>query len=300
MRDLIGERATILSGRSLLLAMSFAATVLLEAGGVHADDGELAQAATNPAAPLIQLQIQDSFTPSSQGVDGWSNTGILQPVIPFTLGDDYYFQSIITRTTIPFVSTAEVAGTDGNKRKNGLGDTTILAVPAHKEDVSSGADFWQWGPLAAMQIPTATSSATGSGKWAAGAGLMVIRNLPNVWTDGDAIQLGAYGYNLWSFAETRSNSTDVNNIHFAPIAFYHFDKLFNHRGWYLGLPDELWKYDWEKQELVTAPAGLRLGKVFTIGDQSVNVFGQSWWNAASSDGAADWNAKLNLTLLFPK
>lgn len=188
-----------------IAVVSFSGLIGSSSSPWAADD--LATRATNPAAPLIQLQLQDSFTPSSHGVDGWANSGIVQPVMPFVLGDDYYFQSIITRTTIPFVSTGEVAGKNGKKRKNGVGDTTVMIVPAHKQAMGTGGNGFEWGPIAAIQLPTGSTRATGSGHWAAGPGLLAILSFNSVAAEGDALQIGGFGYNIWSFAETRSTTS---------------------------------------------------------------------------------------------
>ena len=60
----------------------------------------------------------------------------------------------------------------------------------------------------------------------------------------------------------------------------------------------MWTYDFEESEFTLIPLGARLGKVFSIGKQPVNVFLQSWYNAA--DSGEDYSIKFNFTLLFPK
>ncbi len=65
-----------------LLAPFFLAS--MSASGAVAQDkkggGSLASDATNPAAALIQLQLQDQFVPSTENADGVANTFIVQPV----------------------------------------------------------------------------------------------------------------------------------------------------------------------------------------------------------------------------
>ena len=61
---------------------------------------ELATKATNPIGDMIQVQLQNQYSPSVWGLDGHSNAAIIQPVVPF----DLPFESmpkLITRTTIP-------------------------------------------------------------------------------------------------------------------------------------------------------------------------------------------------------
>ncbi len=45
------------------------------------DKASLANQATNPAAALIQFQLQNIFAPSNRGASGYANTFIVQPVI---------------------------------------------------------------------------------------------------------------------------------------------------------------------------------------------------------------------------
>ena len=58
----------------------------------------------------------------------------------------------------------------------------------------------------------------------------------------------------------------------APVVVYHFDMLFGQKGWYTGLPDDLWTYAFEEGEFTSIPLGGRLGKVFKFGKQPVNAF----------------------------
>jgi hypothetical protein len=159
--------------------------------------GSLASNATNPAAALIQLQLQDQFVPSTANADGAANTFIIQPVYPFVLKNEIYFNSIITRTTNPIVTTPDLPGVG---RTTGLGDTDTLVVPVHKTPTGGKGEFFQWGPIAAATIPTATDDETGSGKLSLGPGLLGFRNFTNVFKDGDSFLIGGFGYQQWSVA----------------------------------------------------------------------------------------------------
>lgn len=50
--------------------------------GKTADPSALAKEASNPAAPLTQVQIRDILLPSVPGTDGATNLLQIQPVIP--------------------------------------------------------------------------------------------------------------------------------------------------------------------------------------------------------------------------
>jgi hypothetical protein len=287
--------------RSLVAFTTILAPIILaslSASSAVAQDkkggGDLGTQATNPASSLIQLQLQDQFIPSTQNASGVANTGIIQPVYPFVLGKDYYFQSIITRTTVPIVTTPDLPSLG---RTTGLGDTVFLAAPVHKTPIGNEGEFFTWGPVGATTIPTATEDETGSGKLSLGPGLLGFRNFTKVFNDGDSLLVGGFGYQQWSIAGEGSRQ-DVSKFFVSPVLVYHFDSLFGQKAWYAGLPDDLWTYDFKKSEFTSIPLGARLGRVFSIGKQPVNAFLQSWYNAA--DSGADYTIKFNFTLLFPK
>lgn len=259
----------------------------------HPPSHDLSSQATNPAAPLVQLQLQNVFIPESDNSSGYANQFIIQPVLPFHLSDDGYFPNFITRWTLPVVSTANPDGPLGSTTE--LGDLTAIGAFAHAHKVSDTFGF-EWGPIAATQVPTATSNRTGSGKLSLGGGLMLIggKKLAN----GDSIQFGGYGYNLWDVAGS-SGRADVNQMSLGPVVVYHFAQFLGQPGWYAGWTDELMSFDWEKGGEASIPVGARLGRVFNIGKQPVNVFLQADQHVARRGTEAKWDIKFNMTLLFP-
>ena len=118
--------ATVLIALPFLTAPAFAQ----EAKGGDTK-GDLTTKATNPVGALIQLQLQDLYIPSSNNSSGYANTAIIQPVVPFDLGGESYFQGIITRTTMPIVTTPEV---NDNRETGGVtarnGSSRIFPISA--------------------------------------------------------------------------------------------------------------------------------------------------------------------------
>ena len=90
------------------------------AGDPPAGQGSLAEAATNPIANMVQFQIQDVYAWDSHNSSGYANNIIIQPVIPIALPWEAV-PVLITRTTIPYVSTPDLG--PGVNRKHGFGDT---------------------------------------------------------------------------------------------------------------------------------------------------------------------------------
>lgn len=252
------------------------------------------------------MQLQDQLTPESKGLDGVANSAILQPVYPFVIGPEYFFHSIVTRTTIPLVTTAKLPQPGGGtKSYTGLGDTTIIAVPVHRAAYGTKkGEFYDFGPVLATQLPTATSTRTGGGTWNGGIGPLGLINFVDVFTGNDSLLVGGFGYNVWDIAPTRDGAGNVSKAFFAPVLVYHFEELFGQTGWYTAAPDDLWEYDWKLGRFITAPVGARLGKVFAIGKQPVNMFFQGWWNAANALNSSnvlagpEYTFKLNITFLF--
>lgn len=248
----------------------------LHCGTALADDA-LAKKATNPIGDMIQVQLQNQYSPNSWGVDGHSNAAIVQPVVPF----DLPFESMpkmITRTTIPYVTTADLPATG---RVNGLGDTVFLGFGLPK--MKSKGVMVGIGP--ALLLPTATKDETGTGKWAAGPAAVYInmQHKKSMW--------GAMAYGLWDFAGD-SDRSYVSQINIQPILNKYFAG-----GWYLGLQDVPWAYTNGKWNV---PIGPRFGKVTKLGSQHLNVFGGTYYNPVNTDGTAKWSFKLSVSLLFPQ
>jgi hypothetical protein len=159
-----------------------------------------------------------------------------------------------------------------------------------------------WGPIGTVQIPTASDERTGTEKFSIGPGLIAMGSKKNIFTKGDVLQFGAWGYNLWSVFGEESR-TNVNKFFAAPVITYHFADFFGQKGWYLRWTDELMSFDWNStfdSDTVSIPVGAALGKVFSIGKQPVNVFLGSDYYAAHRGSDPKWDIKLNVTFLFPE
>ena len=124
----------------------------------------LAAAATNPISNLIQFQMQNSYSPHSYNASGYSNIGIIQPVIPVKLGWEKV-PLLVTRTTLPYISTPDLD--EGVGRKDGFGDIVAQGyfLPKLKtKGVMAGLGY-------NLTIPSAgDNDYVGSGKWSLGPG----------------------------------------------------------------------------------------------------------------------------------
>jgi hypothetical protein len=244
----------------------------------------LAAAATNPIANLVQFQLQDQYNWDNHKSSGYSNQFLIQPVAPFKMPFEKV-PLLITRTTLPYVSTPDL-GSPVN-RKHGFGDTTFLAIGLPKLNL----DKQMVGVGISSVIPTAgDNDSTGNGKWQLGpAAVYFNQQIPQ-------LQWGALGWHRFTVGETSSGS-DKKNVTVSsiqPILIKHWGK-----GWYAGLQDVTWDYN-HKSGKWTLPTGPRVGKVMKLGSQPVNLFGAVYYNPNSDGPTSTWTAKINLTLLFPK
>ena len=245
----------------------------------------LAEAATNPIANLIQFQVQNSYSGSNHNSSGYSNVTTLQPVIPVKLPWEKV-PLLITRTTLPYITTPNFNGPEDRKR--GFGDTTLLGLLSPKlktKGVQVG-----FGPT--LVIPTGGDNEfVGSGKWQAGPAVLYINmQIPN-------IQWGIFAFQLWDFASTSSGSDrqGVSKLSLQPFITYHFGK-----GWYVSTPDVPQIYDFNSDKWTWSLGG-QLGKVTKLGKIPAKLFGAFYYNPEDDNGPnAEWTAKFNITFLFPE
>ena len=132
--------------------------------GQEQGDQDLAKATQNPLASMISLPFQNNTNFGIGPDDDTQNILNIQPVWPFSLGEDWNF---VTRTIIPVISQPGVA--PGESRTNGLGDISFTGWASPKD---SGK--WLWGAGAALVLPTATDDVLGSDKWSIGPSVVVL------------------------------------------------------------------------------------------------------------------------------
>jgi hypothetical protein len=245
----------------------------------------LAEAATNPIANLMQMQLQGTYNFENHNASGYSNVATLQGVIPVNLSYEAV-PLMINRTTVPFVTTPDL-GEPAN-RKNGFGDTSFLNLflpRLETEGVQVGLGF-------NSVLPTAGDNEfTGSGKLQIGPSAVFIN------MQRPSLQWGMFAYQLWDFADGPSGSDrdDVSALSLQPFVTQHFKG-----GWYIGTPDTPQTYNFKTDKWTWALGG-QVGRVMKLGTQSIKPFGEVLYNPEDGNGPnAEWTAKFNLTFLLPK
>lgn len=272
---------------ALLLGTSLARTFGADAPPVVSDTGtaqassdqmgELAKKLNNPAASLISVPVQNNFDfGGGPNDDGFQYKLNVQPVIPFTLNDDW---KILSRTIVPYIYQEDRIGTSS---QSGLGDSTVtLWLSPEKE--KPGAPIWGFGPI--LQIPTATDDLLGSEKWGGGPSAIFLKQ-SHGWT------VGVLAQHLWSFAG-ESSRQDVSATFIQPFINFttksHTTFGFNTES----------TYDWENEEW-TVPLNLFVTQLVKIGNMPVNFQLGGRYYADKPGGGPDWGLRFTVTFVFPK
>jgi len=245
--------------------------------GQEKNDEDLAKATQNPLASMISLPFQNNTNFGIGPDDDTQNILNIQPVWPFSLGEDWNF---ITRTIIPVISQPGVA--PGESRTNGVGDVTFTGWVSPK---NSGK--WVWGVGGALVMPTATDDRLGNDKWSVGPSVVVL-TMPGKWVIGSLIS------NVWSVGG--SGDQDVNFFTWQYFINYNMDN-----GWYLtSAPIITANWEADSDNTWTVPFGGGLGKIFRIGKQPLNAQVSAYYNVETPASGADWQLRLQLQMLFPK
>jgi hypothetical protein len=267
----------------LTLFILFSATSVIAAEG-GGDD--LRAKAQNPVSSMYSLPLKltlDFGAPDDEAV--FFN---VNPVLPVTVGD----WNLVNRIIIPAIVSVDgfIGGTPdipegapSQDRETGLGDInySLYFSPADAKGM-----IWGLGP--SINLPTANKDQLGSGKWSGGAAGVVLLQ-PKWGTYGGLIR------QLWSFAGDDDRS-DVNQFLIEPFLNYNLEG-----GWYL-ITDMIITANWDapSSQRWTVPIGGGIGKLFTIGKQTINSRLEAYYMVEKPDNAPDWQIIFTWQFLFPK
>jgi hypothetical protein len=256
----------------------FIITILLTANNsINADTNtELAAQTADPGASLIQLTLQETYSPTNHKGKGYSNELQFQPVIPIKASSIIPWPQL-NRPTIPLETSA------GPARKTSMGDIEDihLFVPISKT-------HFTYGFGAEISIPTASADVNGSGKWQFGPALYVL------YAGISNLQIGALVRDTVSFAG-KSNRDGVHLLAMQPILQYNMPA-----GWYLSMGDFDWDFDWKNNGAATIPLAAQLGRVVKIGGHTYNLSIEYASYVANNGPSPKSSIRLGLTLLLPE
>ncbi|WP_229005861.1 transporter [Roseibium aggregatum] len=243
-----------------------------------AQDSDLAKKLSNPVASLISVPFQWNYDHGFGPADGNKVTLNIQPVVPFSLNEDW---NLISRTILPVVWQDDIAGNSGTQF--GLSDTTQSFFFSPKEPTSGGI-IWGLGPV--LLLPTGTDDLLSTRKWGAGPTGVVLRQ-SGPWTYGGLVN------HVWSYAGD-DNRNDVNSTFLQPFLSYTTDDA-----WTFTLNSES-TYDWTSDEW-SVPINAMVAKLVTIDKQPISFqAGVRYYAASSDNGPEGFGARAAVTFLFPK
>jgi len=244
-----------------------------------ASTGDLAKAAQNPIADMISVPLQSNFNFRVGPHDQLRYVLNIQPVVPITLNEEW---NLITRWITPVISQPPLTVT--GDRKFGLGDINPSFFFSPKQPTHG--IIWGIGPD--RRVPDWHRQDPDGRQVLAWSDL----RRPD---DRRSWVLGVLVNNVWSVAG-KSNRDSVNAMTLQPFVNYNFPG-----GWYL-TSSPIITANWETGhgDRWTVPVGGGFGRVFKIGSQPVNMQLAAYYNVARPTGAADWQLRAQVQLLFPK
>jgi hypothetical protein len=241
------------------------------AASAEDEDGQpLGQAAQDPTASLMALQIANWYTASfHKRDDDDANSVVLRPVIPFKTGTLNH----IFRVTVSFI-------TDHPALDSGLSDLTLFDLMVFN------AKWGRWGLGPVALLPTGGENRAAD-KWALGPAIgFVARRQTFLW--------GLFNQNLFSFAGD-NNRADVNTSTLQPILNYGLGN-----GWSVGSSEMTFAYDWEGGRWSSLPLGVQLAKLVRFGALPVQLSAQYERDFADDQVGPKDTVRLSFKFLLPR
>jgi hypothetical protein len=260
-----------------LVTLSVAVCCLTPALAHAQNDAELAKKLSNPVSNLISVPLQQNYDCCYGPEDGGRYTLNIQPVIPFSLNQDW---NLIVRTIVPIVKKEHVQ--PGDDTAFGLSDTTqsFFFSPKAEHD----GLVWAVGP--AVLWPTGESD-LGTKKWGAGPTALVLKQ-----THG--YTYGVLANHIWSFADAGGHDRpDVSQTFIQPFLSYTTPTATT---WGINAESS---YNW-KTKGWTVPVNLTVSHVYKFGEQRVSLGGGARAYAAQDGVGPEWGLRLIATFLYPK
>ncbi|MFD2890733.1 neuromedin U [Flavobacterium chuncheonense] len=231
---------------------------------------DLANKIQNPVADLISLPFQNN---TDFGDDN-TNTLNIQPVLPFKISESW---NLVTRTIVPIMS----APTIHDNNVTGIGNITLSALFTPSKPSSF---IWAVGP--SFMFPTVKEN-LGYDKLGLAPTFAMIYQ-------ANGMTYGGIFQNFFDVAGP-SDAGDINLFYSQIFITKNLSK-----GWYINTAPII-TANWEanSDQRWTVPLGAGFGKLFALGKLPINSqIGMYKYVEHPSD--ADWQLRVQVTLLFPK
>lgn len=245
-------------------------------GSGGSDSAELSKKLSNPVASLISVPLQFNYDNGLGEKDADRLILNVQPVIPFSLSEDW---NLIVRTIVPVIYQDSLA--EGIDSEFGLGDTTQSFFFSPKEPVRGW--ILAAGPVALW--PTGTHPLIRSEQFGLGPTALALRQQGG-WT------YGVLANHIWGVTES-DDHPDVNSTFIQPFLSHTWPSATS-----LTINMEN-TYDWTSEEW-TVPINLMVGQIVKIGGRPVQFTLGGRYYADAPDGGPEWGLRFVVTFLFPK
>jgi hypothetical protein len=278
-----------------LLCAMIGLHMLIDTAAVRAEDTDqlsgdeisnVPQWRKNLTFGMSRVGFEDWYTPKYYGEPGSGNEVVFRAFPTLAIGS---FDTS-GRLTVPFLTSTLAKGGDGSDSSDqtetasgptGLGDIEfydLLVLKTKRGPVTIGPTF---------SFPTARNASNGSSKWEVGpAGGFTLS--PRNW------RVGFFTQSFFSFAGEAS-AKSVAKTQLQPI----FTRSIIH-GWTIGSSTMNFTYNWESHHWTNVPIGIKIGKLISIGTQSIDTSLEGEYNLYNKDGTAAWTVRLKLYYVFPK
>ena len=228
----------------------------------------LEQAASDPTASLMSLQVSDWHSFKYHTIDEEDNTLVFRTAIPFAIGE----QKHILRFTVPFI-------TDHPALDNGLSDTTVFDLMVFERS------WGRFGVGAVGLLPTGGSS-RGAEQWGLGPAIGFVARQ-------EGYLFGLFNQNIFTVAGEDERS-DINISSFQPIFNYKLGS-----GWSVSFSEMQITYDWENSTWSNLPLGAGINKLHKFGKLPVQFNLQYEHNFADDEVAASDTVRCSVKFLLP-
>ncbi|MCO7215029.1 MULTISPECIES: hypothetical protein [unclassified Halomonas] len=235
--------------------------------GVLAEQ-ELGQAASDPTAPLMNFQLQNSWSPEVHGTNDSQNIVQFRTALPYRLAGHQH----IFRLTVPSL-------TEDPGGSTGLSDSTVF-------DLTTFEHSWGRSGFGVVALLPTGGEHRGAEQWGLGpaVGFAASRG---------SFLYGAFNQNILSVAG-EDDREDVNLSILQPII-----NLGLGQGWSVGTSEMNITYDWEHSDWSSLPVGGRLSKLVKLGDSPLQISGLYEHNFADDYAVPEDQFSLQFKLLVP-
>ncbi len=244
-------------------------TGLLCALCARAEEQTLEQAANDPTASLMNVQVSNGYIADFHNLSGEDgNTVLLRSAIPFTLGE----QSHIFRVSAPVITNSPILD-------DGLSDMTVFDL------VTFDASWGRWGAGMVGLLPTGGSK-RGTENWGLGPAFGFTAQQPGMlW--------GLFNQNIFSVA-SEDDREEVNVSTLQPILSVALGS-----GWRAGFSEMTLTYDWENTQWSSLPLGGKLSKLVKFGKLPVQFSAEYEYNFADDEFGPEHLYKFTCKFIFP-